>query len=211
MPLKPVGNPCLWQFTATAPKGQARPATHQPSIPARCRCSRAYRTRSTRKHSTPTARPTLPMLAASLARVSCRGVSPACPITMAMVRPHSESSPTALTTTRPLPSVTCQRPGFRVWGFRVWVPPSRGEQAVLSCARPWLARPPARSRGVSASRTQHPRHPVPDTGKRHGAGCAQPLQSCSCTGPLQSSGPGSQPSVESAGPAGFRPHARDTA
>ena len=64
---------------------------------------------STMKQSTPTARPALPMLAARRPRASCRGVSPDSPITMAIVRPHSESVPTAVTRMRPLPSDTWRR------------------------------------------------------------------------------------------------------
>ena len=49
----------------------------------------------------------------------------------------------------------------------MWVPPSRGELAVLSCARPWLARPPARSWGQPAALSCTPdtlcRTPASDT------------------------------------------------
>ena len=66
-----------------------------------------YLTVRTMKHSTPTASPNLPMAAAKEARLPCRGVSADSVRTNAMVLPHSLFSPTAVTSTLPLPSVTC--------------------------------------------------------------------------------------------------------
>jgi hypothetical protein len=65
-----------------------------------------YLTVRTMKQSTPTARPSLPMAAAREAKLPCRGVSADSLRTNAMVLPHSLFSPTAVTNTLPLPSVT---------------------------------------------------------------------------------------------------------
>jgi len=68
--------------------------------------STIHRTMSTRKQSTPTPRPTLPTACASTVSASWRGVVPASPTTIAIVRPHSEWTPTAVTTIVPDPSCT---------------------------------------------------------------------------------------------------------
>ena len=60
---------------------------------------------------TATTRPSFPMALASTPSFSWRGVSTDSPWTSAMVRPHSLLGPTASTSTRPLPSVTCAREG----------------------------------------------------------------------------------------------------
>ncbi len=65
-----------------------------------------YLTVRTMKQSTPTASPSLPMAAAREAKLPCRGVSADSLRTNAMVLPHSLFSPTAVTNTLPLPSVT---------------------------------------------------------------------------------------------------------
>ena len=68
---------------------------------------------STKKQMTATTKPSLPMAVASQPSFSCRGVLPTSPTTSAMVRPHSLFSPTASTSMRPLPSVTCGREARR--------------------------------------------------------------------------------------------------
>lgn len=68
--------------------------------------STIHRIISTTKQSTPTNRPTLPTACASTVNASWSGVLPASPTTIAIVRPHSECTPTAVTTMVPLPSCT---------------------------------------------------------------------------------------------------------
>ena len=68
---------------------------------------------STKKQTSATQKPSLPMAVASQPSFSCSGVSPTSPTTSAMVRPHSLCSPTASTSMRPLPSVICRQAGRR--------------------------------------------------------------------------------------------------
>ena len=80
--------------SANCATGNPRFSTHQ-------------RISSTTKQTTPTPRPTLPTACASTVSACCSGVSPASPTTSAIVRPHSEWTPTAETSIEPLPSLTC--------------------------------------------------------------------------------------------------------
>ena len=95
----------------------------------------AHLTNSTTKQMTPTPRPTLPMAVASTLSASCSGVGAASVATSAMVRPHSLSLPTASTSRRPLPSVTCpQAPSMHAYG------PSTMKPYTASMALPGLLR-----------------------------------------------------------------------
>ena len=62
---------------------------------------------STTKHTTATPPPSFPICVATTSSFSCSGVSSASPITMDIVMPHSDFSPTAVTITSPDPSTTC--------------------------------------------------------------------------------------------------------
>jgi len=101
---KPSGTATTMMVTAKMKKRRGPSAN---CLMGKPRFSTHHRMRRTVKQRTPTPRPTLPTAAASTVSASCRGVSPVSPTTIAMVRPHSEWTPTAVTSSVPDPSDTC--------------------------------------------------------------------------------------------------------
>lgn len=72
-----------------------------------CNCAEYHLMSSTKKQTTATTRPTLPMEVASTSRCSCKGVLAASVMTSDMVLPYSVLTPTATTKIDPEPSVSC--------------------------------------------------------------------------------------------------------